>query len=147
MRQEEKPPSIYDLLSRRNCEQKSSSPFHSPSFSFTRFRKFFCAGNESPSNFQSCLPIVAFIFFQYRKTHEFRFFKVKNDFLAMIYWPFELLGLKRFTLDCSCCKTFNAPPIMSPNHESPTPDDFTKVQSNAMKTTSIFLKIVQKWVH
>ena len=55
-----------------------------------------------------------------------------------------LLGLKRFTLDCSCCKTFSAPPIMSPNHESPPDDDFTKVQSNAMKTTSIFLKIVQQ---
>ena len=76
--------------------------------------------------------------------------KVKIQFHDFFQWFIDLsrlLGLKRFTLDCSCCKTFNAPPIMSPNHESPPPDDFTKVQSNAMKTTSIFLKIVQKWVH
>lgn len=112
-------------------------------FSFTRFRKFFCVGNESPSNFQSCLPIVAFIFFSTGKPMNLDFSKSKiffsNDLLT-----FRLLGLKRFTLDCSCCKTFSAPPIMSPNHESPPDDDFTKVQSNAMKTTSIFLKIVQQ---
>ena len=126
MRQEEKPPSIYDLLSRQNLN-KSLRHLFIRLFLCVSENEVFCTGNESlPNNFQSCLPIVAFIFLAWKNTpwkslFSGMYFLILEKSISLP-WFIDLCVPKRFTLDCPCCKTFSvlsAPPIMSPNHESP----------------------------